>query len=67
MMIFGLISAVLGLVLAATYSSLLGIILFLPGAGILARGYLAKPPEDKQTRSYQSSSAVTYNIRTEKR
>jgi len=67
MMIFGLISAVLGLVLAATYSSMLGAILFLMGAGILARGYLAKPPEAKQTRSYESSSAVTYNIRTDRK
>ena len=66
MMFFGLISAVLGLVLAATYSTLLGAILFLVGAGILARGYTAKPPEEK-TRSYESSNAVTYNIRTEKR
>ena len=67
MMFFGLISAVLGLVVAATYSSLLGAIVFLVGAGILARGYMASPDEAKQPFKQESSSAVTYNIRTEKR
>lgn len=67
MMFFGLISAVLGLVIAAVYSSLLGASIFLVGAAILARGYTAKPDDEKQPFKYESSSSVTYNIRTEKR
>lgn len=62
MMMFGLILALLGLLAAYSYSTLLGALMFLVGAALLARGYLKPEPEAPQAQNYSSGGSVTYNI-----
>lgn len=67
MMMVGLISSVLGLAVAYVYSTLLGALLFVVGAAMLARGYLKPEPESVQAQNYSSSGgSVTYNIPSSK-
>lgn len=62
MMILGLVSAVIGLAVAYAYSSVLGALLFLIGAALLARGYLKPEPEAPSDRKYEAAGSITYDI-----
>jgi hypothetical protein len=67
MMMIGLLSAVLGLAVAYAYSTVLGALLFLIGAGLLWRGYAKADPPPKQTQRYENPGNVTYNISSGKK
>ena len=67
MMMFGLLLSVLGLALAYQYSAVLGAILFLVGAALLARGYLRTDPPEPPPRTQDSGGSITYNIPSSKR
>lgn len=67
MMMFGLLSAVLGLAVAYAYSTVLGALLFLVGAGLLWKGYSKVDPPPKPTQRYENPGNVTYNISSGKK
>ena len=63
MMMFGLISALVGLAVAYAYSTVMGALLFLVGVGLLARGYYrSDAPAPSAPQNYAQGGPVTYNI-----
>lgn len=63
MMMFGLVTGLLGLAVAYAYSSVLGAVFFLAGAGLLYRGYKrTEAPAPTAPQHHASSGPITYNI-----
>lgn len=66
MMMLGLILALIGGAVAYGYSTVLGAILFLVGAALLARGYLTPEPAPEPPRNHVAAGSITYNIPSSK-
>ena len=66
MMILGLILAVLGLVCAMSYSTLVGLLMLAVGGWILAKGYYTPAPATP-TRRYESGESMSYDISSKPR
>ena len=68
MMLFGLIFAVIGFVVAIAYSGIVGSVILVVGVGLVIKGY--EPPEDDKFNSSRQDTgggSMTYEISSKKR